>query len=95
MILAKTENLDSETPAEEDNWVAALEWAEGLGADIVSSWLRLLFHWYSFADLDGHATLITIAAELAAARGVLVVNGVGDQRGSEEWPHILPPCDGK
>ena len=27
-LLAKTENTESETPAEEDNWIAAIEWAE-------------------------------------------------------------------
>ena len=36
-LLAKTEDIRSETPIEEDNWVAALEWADSLGADVVSS----------------------------------------------------------
>jgi len=94
VILAKTEDLSDETPAEEDNWIAALEWAEGLGVDVVSSSLGY-YQWYSFADLDGQTTLITVAAELAAARGVFVVNGVGDQGQNPEWPHILPPCDGR
>ena len=41
-ILAKTENTDSETPVEEDNWAAAAEWAEALGADVISSSLGYL-----------------------------------------------------
>jgi len=94
MILAKTEDLLGETPAEEDNWIAALEWAEGLGADIVSSGLGY-YYWYDFADLDGSTAIITIAAELAAARGVCIVNSVGDQRGNQDWNHILPPSDGR
>jgi len=94
VILAKTEDLLDETPAEEDNWIAALEWAEGLGVDVVSSSLGY-YYWYEFADLDGSTALITVAAELAAARGVCVVNSVGDQRGSEDWNHILPPSDGR
>ena len=36
-LLAKTEDLRSETHVEEDNWVAAAEWAEALGADIIST----------------------------------------------------------
>lgn len=94
VILAKTEDLLDETPAEEDNWIAALEWAEGLGADVISSGLGY-YYWYDFADLDGSTTLITVAAELAAARGVCVVNGVGDQKGNADWNHILPPSDGR
>ena len=94
VILAKTEDLLDETPAEEDNWIAALEWAEGLGADVVSSGLGY-YYWYDFADLDGATTLITVAAELAAARGICVVNGVGDQKGNADWNHILPPSDGR
>ncbi|MEO8666371.1 MAG: hypothetical protein ABI462_12835, partial [Ignavibacteria bacterium] len=35
-ILAKTENTDSETPLEEDNWIAAAEWADSLGADVIT-----------------------------------------------------------
>jgi subtilisin-like proprotein convertase family protein len=94
LILAKTEDLESETPAEEDNWIAALEWAEGLGADIVSSGLGY-YSWYEFSDMDGYTALITVAAELAAARGVCVVNTVGDMRANQEWPHLLPPADGR
>jgi subtilisin-like proprotein convertase family protein len=94
VILAKTEDLNSETPIEEDNWIAALEWAEGLGADVVSSGLGY-YSWYDFSDLDGYTALITVAAELAAARGVCVVNAGGDQGGNPEWPHILPPADGR
>jgi len=94
VILAKTEDLNDETPAEEDNWIAALEWAEGLGADIVSSSLGY-YSWYDFADLDGSTALITVAAELAAARGICVVGSVGNQRGHSEWPHIIPPTDGR
>ncbi|MGB3016833.1 MAG: hypothetical protein WBC65_03435, partial [Ignavibacteria bacterium] len=30
VIIAKTENTDSETPVEEDNWIAAAEWADSL-----------------------------------------------------------------
>lgn len=94
VILAKTEDVDSETPAEEDNWIAALEWAEGLGADIVSSGLGY-YTWYTFADMDGYTAAITVAAEMASARGVCVVNSVGDFRASSTWPHLLPPADGR
>ena len=93
VILAKTENLADETSAEEDHWVAALEWAEGLGADVVSSSIGYI-DWYDFSDLDGRTAAITVAAELAAARGVCIVNTAGNERNNANWPHIIPPADG-
>lgn len=36
-VLARTEDMAVESHVEEDNWVAALVWAESLGVDIVSS----------------------------------------------------------
>jgi subtilisin family serine protease len=36
-ILARTENDSSETPIEEDNWVAAIEWADSIGVDVTST----------------------------------------------------------
>ncbi len=51
-LLAKTENTDSETPVEEDNWAAAAEWAEALGADVISSSLGYLTYDTPFASLE-------------------------------------------
>jgi len=93
VILAKTEDLSGETPVEEDNWIAALEWAEGLGADVVVSGLGY-YDWYDFSDLDGTTTLITVAAEMAAARGICVVNQVGSERATA-WGGVIPPADGR
>lgn len=41
-ILAKTEDIRSETPVEEDNWVRAIEWMDSLGVDVVSVRLVIL-----------------------------------------------------
>lgn len=82
-LLAKTENTAEEMPIEEDNWVAALEWAEERGADIVSSSLGYLTFQdgsgYSYEDLDGETAVTSIAASMAAERGVLVVNSAGNE----------------
>lgn len=93
VLLAKTEDLDDETPAEEDNWIAAVEWAEERGADVIASGLGYI-DWYEFSDLDGGTALITAAAEMAAARGVCVVNQAGNER-ANAWQHIIPPADGR
>jgi len=98
-ILAKTEiTCDAtEIRVEEDNWIAAAEWADSLGADIITS--SLGYHnWqddvdYSYIDLDGNTAYITIAADMAASRNILVVTSAGNERGSL-WGRISFPGDG-
>jgi len=81
-LLAKTENTDSETQVEEDNWVAAAEWAETLGAEITSTSLGYIDFddgsFYDASELDGNTAVITIAADVLASLGVLVVNSAGN-----------------
>jgi subtilisin family serine protease len=91
-LLGKTEVYDSETPIEEDYWVAGLEWAEELGADVVSSSLGYL-DWYDYSDMDGRTAVTTLAADLAVSRGVVVVNAAGNE-GRAGWKYIIAPADG-
>jgi subtilisin family serine protease len=91
-LLAKTEDLRSETPIEEDNWVAALEWAERLGADVVSS--SVVYNdWYNYEDMDGNTAVTTRAADLAVARGMVVVNSAGNIERGSPWRNIMAPAD--
>jgi len=93
-ILAKTEEKEREEPVEEYRWVEALEWADSLGADVVSSsvgWeVGLGYEW---TDLDGRTALATRAAELAVASGVVVVSAAGNE-GDKEWRYVTVPADG-
>ena len=98
-ILAKTENTQSETPVEEDNWAAAAEWAESLGADVISSSLGYLdfdspFPSYTFRDMNGQTAISTRAAEMAAARGVVVVNSAGNSGDDPQHNTLGAPADG-
>ena len=90
-ILAKTEDLSSETPVEEDFWIAAIEWADSIGADVASSSLIYL-DWYMYEDMDGNTATITKAADMAAARGILVCNAAGNER-DDDWFYIAAPAD--
>lgn len=90
--LAKTERVDTEIQQEEDNYVAALEWADSLGADIVSSSLGY-YDWYTYEDMDGNTAVTTIAADIAASRGIAVVTAAGNN-GPLPWPGIIAPGDG-
>jgi len=94
-MVASTEVQSYENETEEDNWVAAAEWADIMGADIISSSVGY-FEWYDFSDLDGNTAVITIAADIAASRGIAVFNSAGNERGDPQYyfNHITPPADG-
>ncbi|MCB2198439.1 S8 family peptidase [bacterium] len=92
VVLARTEDSTAEYPAEEDYWVAGLEWVEANGADLVSSSLSYK-DWYEFEDLDGNTGVTTIAADMAAARGLLVINSAGNAGASQNY-WVGAPADG-
>ena len=89
-LLAKTEIINaSDEIVEEDNWVAGIEWADTNGADVVTSSLGYI-DWYTQEDLDGRTAKCTIAADIAAAHGIVVVNSTGNS-GSLG---LVAPADG-
>jgi subtilisin family serine protease len=97
-ILAKTELDDNlpELPSEEDRWVAGLEWADSLGAQVVNSSLGYN-RWddgtgYTPADLDGETALTSVAAALAVRRGIVVVVAAGNEANGD-WHYITVPAD--
>jgi len=97
-LLAKTELITSETHLEEDNWVAAAEWADSLGADIISTSLGYSTFDsgqvdYTYADMDGNTTIITRAADLAVSKGIAVFAAAGNE-GLHSWHYITAPADG-
>ena len=81
-VLAKTENVSSETTAEEDNYVAALEWADTLGVDVTTASLAYFTFdggsGYTKSQLDGDTAVITRAVDLAVAKGIACVNAMGN-----------------
>lgn len=81
-LLAKTENPLSETRVEEDDDVAALEWGDSLGVNVTSASLNYVCFddgfCYQTADKNGDTAVITIALDIAAARGILCVNSLGN-----------------
>ena len=92
MVLGKTEDTSQEVPAEEDNWVAGIEWLDTFGVDVVSSSLGYI-DWYTFPDMNGNTAACTIAADLAVGKGIVVCNSAGNERGTS-WNHIVTPADG-
>jgi serine protease AprX len=76
-ILCKTEDVRSETVAEEFNWEAAMEFSDSIGTDIISSSLGYT-DWYTQANYNGDFCVSTMAADIAASNGILVVNSAGN-----------------
>ncbi|MGH7595491.1 MAG: S8 family serine peptidase [bacterium] len=98
-ILAKTEYVPAETHAEEDNWVEAIEWMEGLGVEVTSTSLGYTTFdggqtSYTPSNMDGKTAIITKAAELAVSKGVVVVNSAGNEGNDPNWRIIGAPADG-
>ncbi len=96
--LLRSEDAPSENIIEEYNWASAGEYADSAGADIINSSLGYTefddpTQDHTYADMDGNTTPVTIAADMAASKGIIVVNSAGNQ-GTNAWFHISAPSDG-
>lgn len=91
-LLARTERITYEGLAEEEDWLEAVEWADKNGADIINSSLGYTNASHFVEDMDGKSTIITRAANLAARKGILVVNAAGNE-GASDWKYVAAPGD--
>lgn len=96
-VLAKTEDVRSETHVEEDNYAAALEWMDSIGVDVVSSSLGYsefdaTDFSYSYSDMNGNTTIVSQAVNLAFERGIVTITSAGNE-GSSPWFYITSPAD--
>ncbi len=89
-LLAVTEDIGSETIVEEDNWVAAMEWADRNGASVISSSLGYI-NWYGPSDFNGTIPVTSRAASTAARKGIVVVNSAGNEGPGS--PSLSAPAD--
>ena len=97
VYLFVTEDGFSEYPIEEHNWAAAAEWADSLGADMITSSLgysvfdNAAFN-HVYEQMDGNTTMVTRAADFAASKGMIVCSSAGNE-GEKEWHYITSPAD--
>lgn len=97
-LLFRTEDVASEYPIEEHFWAVGAERADSMGADLISSSLGYTEYddpsmSHVYADMNGLTTMVTRAADMAAARGMIVCNSAGNS-GSSKWKFIGAPADG-
>jgi hypothetical protein len=96
--LLRSEDATAEYIMEEYYWVSAAEFADSVGADVINSSLGYTTFddpasSHSYADMDGNTTVITRGADMAASKGILVVNSAGNSGGGS-WQYIGAPADG-
>ncbi|GHV57079.1 serine protease [Bacteroidia bacterium] len=97
--LLKTEVNGEEYPVEEDYWISALEYADSIGVDIVSSSLGYT-HFndttmnHRWDELDGCTIPASRAASMAAAKGMVLFLSAGNE-GAGIWEKTAIPADAK
>lgn len=97
LVLCITEDTQPEDRIEEYNWLFAAEFADSIGVDIINTSLGYNTFDdpamnYTYADMDGNTTVITRAADLAASKGILCVNSIGNE-GNNSWGKLVAPAD--
>ncbi len=93
-ILCVPEDVIEEYPLEERWFVAALEYAEANGADLITSSLVLYDH-YENDQLNGETSIMSIGWNIATGNGVIGVQGAGNAGHDldPETNHLETPGD--
>ena len=97
--LLRSEVASSEYLVEEYNWVAAAEFADSAGVDIINTSLGYTTfddssQSHAYSDMDGESTVVSKAASIAASKGILVIASAGN-KGDDPWQYISAPADAK
>jgi len=94
--LFRTEQGSSETISEEYHWVRAAEYADSVGCDILTTSLGYTTfdngNDHKYDDLNGRTAPMSIAATMAARKGMFVLNSAGNEGGST-WKFIAVAGD--
>jgi len=95
--LLRAEDEHSEQLVEEDNWAAAVEFADSVGVDVVNSSLGYVnfdnkADNNEYSELDGKTALISRTASMMASKGMILCNSAGNS-GDERWKKIGVPAD--
>ncbi|GAB4017339.1 S8 family serine peptidase [Spirosoma koreense] len=98
--LARTDQGNREYRGEEDNWVAAMEWMDSLGVRLINTSLGYAKGMsnpkdnYEPSQMDGHTSLISRAAQIAAdKKGMLIIVSAGNEGDDRSWRIISTPAD--
>ncbi|MFN8273303.1 MAG: S8 family serine peptidase [Flavobacteriaceae bacterium] len=92
-----TEDVSSENPVEESNWVEAAEQADRVGADVITSSLGYFAfdnpaYGHTYEDMTGNSAFASQGANIAFTRGMVVVASAGNE-GNNDEPHVGVPAE--
>ena len=92
--LFRTEDVSSETPAEESYWIEAIEVADSLGVDITNTSLGYKNYdnenySYQNHEMNGYTALISKASNIAFNKGIILINSAGNSSNSG----VIAPAD--
>lgn len=95
--LIRTEYSPSEYESETDFWVAGIEFADSVGADVANSSLGYTTFDdpamnYTYSNMNGTHSHASRAATIAAQKGIIVCNSAGNE-GNKAWHYIGVPAD--
>jgi len=99
LYLFRTEDASTEYEIECAYWLVAAEKADSLGVDVINSSLGYIdfdnpAQDYTYSMLDGNTTIISKAARIAGAKGMIVVTSAGNSGGNVSWGgYISAPAD--
>lgn len=96
-LLYRSENVISESPLEEQNWIVALERSDSAGADVISTSLGYNEfdnpqYNYTYQDMNGRTSMVSKAAALGARKGMIILAAAGNE-GNKPWHYIVTPGD--
>jgi len=98
-LLIQTEYVPTEYLSEVDFWVRGIEYADSVGVDVINSSLGYtefddaLMN-YRYEDMNGQVSRASIAAGIAANKGIVVCNSAGNS-GTQKWRFIGAPADAR
>lgn len=98
--LARTDNAQKEYRAEEDQWLAAMEWMDSVGVRLINSSLGYGKGFdnpaenYKPTQMTGNQTVISKAARMAVKdKGIIVILSAGNEGNDPQWRYISSPAD--
>lgn len=98
--LLRSEDGHSEQMVEEDNWCAAVEFADSVGVDVINTSLGYtkydnpadnVRYW----ELDGNTRMHSRSASRLASKGIILTQSAGNEANYSRWKLIGSPADAK
>ena len=98
VYLFRTEDADTENIVEEYNFACAAEVADSLGVDMIHASLGYQNFdnnatSYTREENDGNTTIASVAADIAASRGIVITISAGNGGDDDSFPWVTSPSD--